>query len=118
MGVLLAMAPSPVAYAAPAYAPAPCQVEVPDDHVHRVRCGVLTVPERRGEGSDPGRTIKLPVVIIASRAATPAPDPVVVPTTGGPAGGTLSFRLGCQGVTVGVRYRPSTLCGCARLDER
>lgn len=90
MGVLLALGPSPKAYAAPAYAAAPCPVEVPAEHVHRVRCGVLTVPERRDAGSDSTRTIRLPVAIIASRSATPAPDPLVFPTAGGPGAGTMT----------------------------
>ena len=67
-----------------------CPVDVPEEHADRVTCGYLTVPERRGEGADPERTLRLPVAVIASRAAEPAPDPLVVPTSGGPGGGTFS----------------------------
>jgi pimeloyl-ACP methyl ester carboxylesterase len=55
-----------------------------------VRCGALIVPERRGEGADPERTLRLPFVVIESLSAEPAPDPLVFPTSGGPGGGSLS----------------------------
>ena len=67
-----------------------CPVEVPADSVDRVRCGTLTVPEDRRPGSTSERVVKLPVAVIASRSATPQPDPLVFPTSGGPGGGSLS----------------------------
>ena len=67
-----------------------CPVDVPAAYAERVTCGVLIVPERRTEGSDPARTLELPLAVIASRSPDPAGDPLVFPTTGGPGGGTLS----------------------------
>ena len=67
-----------------------CPVDVPAAHAERVTCGVLIVPERRTEGSDPARTLELPLAVISSRTSDPASDPLVFPTTGGPGGGTLS----------------------------
>jgi pimeloyl-ACP methyl ester carboxylesterase len=64
-------------------------MDVPEEFAARVRCGVLTVPESHAEGSDPTRTIQLPVAVIASSSDNPAPDPLVFPTTGGPGGTTL-----------------------------
>lgn len=87
--LLLAAIPSPRAYAAPSFKTAECPVEVPPEHAHRVRCGVLTVPERRAEGPETGQTIRLPVAIIASFSASPASDPLVFPTMGGPGAGAL-----------------------------
>jgi hypothetical protein len=73
----------------PRFESADCPVDVPDEFASRVRCGVLTVPESRSENSDPTKTIRLPVAIIASASATPSPDPLIFPTTGGPGGTTL-----------------------------
>lgn len=86
---LMLAVPSPPANAAPIFEATDCPVEVPPEHAHRVRCGVLTVPERSTEETEARRTIRLPVAIIASHSASPAPDPLVFPTMGGPGAGTL-----------------------------
>lgn len=73
-----------------------CPVDVPPEHADRVTCGVLVVPESRAAGSDPEKTLRLPVAVIASRSPNPAPDPLVFPTAGGPGSstfGTLWFAL-------------------------
>lgn len=72
-----------------AITPADCPVPVPSGFADRVECGILTVPEHRGAGADPARTIDLPYAIVSSSSRTPAPDPVVVGTTDGPGGSTL-----------------------------
>ncbi len=53
----------------------------------RIDTGYLVVYEDRARSG--GRTIRLPVAIVRSRSATPAPDPVVY-TAGGPGGSSLS----------------------------
>lgn len=67
-----------------------CPAEVPAEYADRVTCGVLIVPERRGEDADPERTLRLPFAIVAARGERAASDPLVFPTTGGPGGGSLS----------------------------
>src|SRR3954454_10381191 len=47
-----------------------------------VRCGTYSVPEDRAHPE--GRRIPLDVVVLPSRAATPAPDPLFVVSYGGP----------------------------------
>ena len=92
--ILLGMAASLLtagpALAEPGYAPAKCPVEIPQQHAHRVSCGVLTVPEARGGVGDPARDLQLPVIRVKSTAAEPATDPLVFPTSGGPGGGSVS----------------------------
>lgn len=82
---------APEASAAPpvsSFAWGACPEGVTAEVASQVRCGVLTVPESRT--SDSSRTIALPVAVVPSRSATPAADPLVFPTTGGPGGGSLS----------------------------
>ncbi len=81
-----AASPAPAA-AAPAatYDAQECVVELPLAYRDRVRCGTLTVLERRGEGADLERTLELPVTIIETDSADAAADPLVIPT-GGPNG--------------------------------
>lgn len=68
------------------YREATCPMPVPEAVRDSVTCGFLSVPENR---SDPeSRTIVLAVATIASRAADPAPDPVVQ-LEGGPGFGSL-----------------------------
>lgn len=67
-----------------------CVVDVPPEHEDRVICGYLTVPERRGDGADPERTLRLPLAYIESASDDPQPDPLVFPTAGGPGAGSLS----------------------------
>lgn len=69
--------------------PGPCPIEVPEAQAERVSCGILTVPERRGESADPERVIRLPFAVVASIADAPQRDPLVVPSAGDPAGGAL-----------------------------
>ena len=89
---ILVPASAQPAEAAPpsSFAWGPCAVPVPADSADRVRCGTLTVPEDRAPGSTSDRVVQLPVAVIASRSATPQPDPLVFPTSGGPGGGSLS----------------------------
>jgi pimeloyl-ACP methyl ester carboxylesterase len=74
---------SPAAHAAATIEPAACPFAVPA----RVVCGLITVPEDHQQPNGP--TIRLPYAIIASASATPAADPVVFPTSGGPGGSAL-----------------------------
>ncbi|TQJ29653.1 alpha/beta hydrolase [Microbacterium sp. SLBN-146] len=118
------------ATAAPVPAPAAtydvdeCVEELPLAYRDRVRCGTLTVPERRGDGADPERTLELPVTIIESNSADPAADPLVIPT-GGPDGVTTgelpSFLADAEWATDGrdlilieqrggLRAEPSLAC--------
>lgn len=72
----------PPAYA-PRFEPAGCPF---DSGGERVECGYLLVPEDRAH---PERaTLKLALAIVRSRAADPAPDPIVY-LEGGPGGGTV-----------------------------
>lgn len=63
----------------PRYEPAACPIAVATGE--RIDCGMLVVPEHRGKAGS--RTIRLPVMIFRSHAASPAPDPVVY-LPGGP----------------------------------
>lgn len=74
--------------AAPAVEWGACPVPIAAEDAARVRCGVLTVPENRA--NDTGRTIELPFAVVASRSPAPRPDPVVLPTMGGPGSGSFS----------------------------
>ncbi len=53
-----------------------------------LRTGYLVVPERRFPAAS-ARAIKLPFIIMKSRAASPAPDPILV-SAGGPGGSILA----------------------------
>jgi pimeloyl-ACP methyl ester carboxylesterase len=55
----------------------------------RIDCGVLVVPENREKAGS--RLIRLPVMLFRSRAATPAPDPLVF-VTGGPGNSNVARR--------------------------
>lgn len=71
----------------PRFERGPCPGEVAPDE--RIDCGALLAPENRER---PGsRTIRLPVMIFRSRAAAPAPDPVVF-LTGGPGNSGVARR--------------------------
>jgi pimeloyl-ACP methyl ester carboxylesterase len=71
----------------PRFEPAPCPAQVARDE--KIDCGMLTVPENRHK---PGsRSIRLPVMIFRSRAARPAPDPLVF-MPGGPGGTSVADR--------------------------
>jgi pimeloyl-ACP methyl ester carboxylesterase len=69
---------------------AECPVEIPAEHEDRVTCGELIVPERRSAGSDPERTLRLPVIFIESLSPEAVRDPLVFPTAGGPGAGSLT----------------------------
>ncbi len=71
----------------PAFEWGACRVEVAPDE--RIDCGVLKVPENRSRSGS--REIRLPVMVFRSRAATPAPDPVVF-MSGGPGNSTIVGR--------------------------
>lgn len=70
-----------VAVAAPqtaaTYEAAPCPVNVPAAHRDRVRCGYLTVPERRSADADPERMLRLAVAIVPTPHAS-AETPLIV----------------------------------------
>lgn len=75
----------PAAHAAPAdldvprFEPGPCPIEVPEEP--EIECGTLVATE---DHDDPdGRVVRLPVLIVHSPSAHPAPDPLLV-TLGGP----------------------------------
>ncbi|MCU0491295.1 MAG: alpha/beta hydrolase, partial [Chloroflexaceae bacterium] len=62
----------------------------PDEYLieeGEVRCGTLTVTEDRKQNG--GRLIQLAVVVVASIAADPAPDPILF-LAGGPGGGAIN----------------------------
>ena len=70
----------------PRFDPAACAVPVPEGE--RVQCGYLVVAEDRTGKT--GAVIKLPIIIMKSDSANPAPDPVLR-TLGGP--GVSSLRV-------------------------
>ncbi|HEY0835608.1 MAG TPA: alpha/beta hydrolase, partial [Azospirillum sp.] len=72
LAALLA-APTAAAAADSRFAPGPCWFTPPDGEA--ASCGTLLVPERRDR---PGsRLLRLPVAVLRSTAAVPAPDPVI-----------------------------------------
>jgi pimeloyl-ACP methyl ester carboxylesterase len=72
----------------PRFESAACAIAVPETEKENARCGYLVVPENRGRKDS--RLIKLPVIILKSNSAHPAPDPVLR-TLGGP--GASSLRM-------------------------
>ncbi len=68
-----------------------CPVAIPREHADRVTCSVLTVPERRTAGSDPLKTVRLPVAVIASRNSDPAGGSARLPDLG--RSGREQFRV-------------------------
>lgn len=73
-----------------------CPVPVPETRLDDVSCGWFTVPERRVAGSDPERTLRLPVVVIRDDSRERVADALVVPVSGeadGSALGALSYFL-------------------------
>ncbi|HEX8129311.1 MAG TPA: alpha/beta hydrolase [Pyrinomonadaceae bacterium] len=76
----------------PRFDAAACAVPVPEGE--RVRCGYLVVPEDRARKDSP--VIKLPIIIMKSDSATPAPDPVLR-TLGGPGASSLRMISGRRG---------------------
>ncbi|HKQ60599.1 MAG TPA: alpha/beta hydrolase [Candidatus Polarisedimenticolaceae bacterium] len=79
----------------PRFEPGACAIEIPEAEREHARCGDLVVAENRQR--ETGRVIRLPIIILKSASATPAPDPVLR-TLGGP--GASSLRL--------VRGRPAS----------
>lgn len=73
--------------AAPRFERAPCPIEVAPGE--RIDCGLLTVPENRRKADS--RSIRLPVMIFRSRAATPAADPILF-MPGGLGGSAVANR--------------------------
>lgn len=60
--------------------------EVPESLLQYLRCGYMSVPEVHAQPD--GKQIKLPVVVLKSSSANPAPDPIVV-LQGGPGGSAI-----------------------------
>jgi len=77
--------PSPATI--PRFEQVPCAAEVAADE--DIECGALVVPENRSRPES--RAIRLPVMIFRSRAAAPAPDPVLF-MPGGPGLSATSGR--------------------------
>jgi pimeloyl-ACP methyl ester carboxylesterase len=67
------------------FQPGPCIERFASSY--RIECGTLTVEETRG--SNNGRTVRLPVVIVRSTAVDRKPDPVIF-LHGGPGGGVVT----------------------------
>src|SRR4029079_5002544 len=66
----------------PTFEPTTCEIPLPaGQDPTNVRCGWLTVPENRSHPE--GRTIRLPVVVLAATGTDPEPDPLVI-LSGGP----------------------------------
>jgi pimeloyl-ACP methyl ester carboxylesterase len=74
-------------YTKSSYTSISCPSTIPP---YTVECGTLTVPESRQSASG---SIALAVVIIRTRAADPAPDPVVY-LAGGPGGSSTAYAEG------------------------
>ncbi|MCI3950435.1 MAG: transporter [Acidimicrobiales bacterium] len=83
---LLAIATEFAGAAVPRFGPGPCPEVVPPDP--RFACGTLTVAEDRQDPGGP--TVELPVAVLRSASATPAPDPVVY-FEGGPGYGAVEI---------------------------
>jgi len=87
--LLASSAAQTVSAQGPAFASAPCMVNVSQYGAQEgrdVSCGYLTVPELH---SDPaGKTIQLAVMIIRSTSPNPEPEPIVM-LQGGPGGSTI-----------------------------
>lgn len=77
----------------PRFERAECAVKIPEGV--RAECGNLFVRENRNSAKS--RAIRLPVVIIKSTSATPAPDPVFY-TGGGPGGSSMGRARGARGL--------------------
>ena len=86
MALLVAAVIGPVARAQAPFTLAPCRVPGIDAEV---RCGTYWVFEDRGRQA--GRKIPLNVIVLPSKSATPAPDPVWFVSPGGP--GTTNSDL-------------------------
>lgn len=65
--------------------------DIPDGLMPYLRCGYFTAPERHGQPN--GRTVQLPVVVLKSSSANPAPDPVLI-LQGGPGGSGIREYFG------------------------
>ena len=64
------------------FEPAACSMPIPEGQdPANVHCGWLTVPENRARPE--GRSIRLPVVVLAATGPDPAPDPLLI-LSGGP----------------------------------
>ena len=71
--------------AVPRFEPALCPLDVPAEP--STDCGYLVVPEDHGQPG--GAIVHLPVVLLHSPSATPAPDPILY-TSGGPGFSSLA----------------------------
>jgi pimeloyl-ACP methyl ester carboxylesterase len=79
-------APAETATYTPRFEPAACRYEIPEGY--QVECGNLIVPEDRSNPDGP--TIRVYVVNFKTKAANPAPDPVIL-VPGGPAVPTMAY---------------------------
>ena len=70
----------------PAFQEAPCPFKADAKVMEHVRCGYITVPEKRAVPG--GRRLRLAVAILKSLSASPRPDAMVV-IGGGPGGRTM-----------------------------
>jgi hypothetical protein len=125
IGTLL-LVPTSVSHAqadVPRFEPADCPIDVPHDPP--IDCGHLVVPEDYDDQKR--RTIRLPVMIIHSRSASPASDPLLF-TAGGPGENALPFvwqfasspYVESRDVIIlqprgGFNAEPSLNCGYAQL---
>jgi pimeloyl-ACP methyl ester carboxylesterase len=75
---------------APRFEPSGCYFNYTPG-THQVECGYLVVPEDRSQPDGP--TVKLHVAIFKSRAAHPAPDPVIYVAGGGGSNHLDSYQL-------------------------
>lgn len=103
--------------------------EVPEALMAYLRCGFLNVPELHAQpdGQPPlggGKQIKLPLVVLKSSSANPAPDPIIV-LQGGPGGSAIrdfffsilraGFRAGERDIILvdqrgSFQAQPSLIC--------
>ncbi|MPY90082.1 MAG: alpha/beta fold hydrolase [Luteitalea sp.] len=85
-------APPQPSTSVPRFERSACPVDVVPDEA--IDCGVLTVRENRRKADS--RAIRLPVMIFRTRAAAPAPDPVLF-VPGGPGVSAVAGRKSAQG---------------------
>jgi pimeloyl-ACP methyl ester carboxylesterase len=94
-GAHLAAQPSPKVDAAqnpvPRFETSACAIAIPETEKENARCGYLVVLENRSRKDS--RLIRLPVIILKSNSAHPAPDPVLR-TLGGPGASSLKIVRG------------------------
>lgn len=81
-----------------------CLFELPEDAIvgRNILCGYIFVPEYHDRATD--NTIRLPIAILPSQSANPAPDPLFM-AQGGPGGSTLSYFVpALTGTELGAEF--------------